>query len=94
MKNKTVYEVLKSNGRIDNIGIFLQIIIVIFLAITLVITLFIKKAEVIMYLLLGLTFIIMAYNNHNIFKRKTFTIIYLVMGILFMILTGMMLIGK
>lgn len=94
MKNKSIYEVLISKERVDNIGIFLQCLLLFALLIIAVCSLFTPEFKAPMYMLLGCTFIVMAYNNHRVFKRKGGTILYTLMGVLFVYQTIMMLYGK
>lgn len=94
MKDKSVYEVLITKGRVDDLGIFLQILILICLCIVTIAYFFIPELSSVMHMLLGCTFLVMAYNNHRIFKRKGVTYIYVGMGILFICLIGMMIYGK
>lgn len=94
MKNKSVYEVLISKGRVDDLGIFLQCLILVCLCIVAIASLFLPELKVAMHMLLGCTFFVMAYNNYRVFRRKGATFLYAGMGALFIYLTGMMILGK
>lgn len=94
MKNKSVYEKLIAKEAVDNIGIFMQCLLLLALVIVAICSMFIPEFKAPMYMLLGGTFLVMAYNNYRIFKRKGITLIYTLMGVLFVYQTMMMLYGE
>jgi hypothetical protein len=63
-------------------GMLVQIILVFFLIIFAILTIFYSQLKIACFLISGLTLIVMAYNNHKIYKRKTLTIIYLLGALL------------
>lgn len=73
--------------KIDNTGIFLQIVLFSFITISLVVSVFINEFINVTYGLLSLCMFVMSYNNYKLYKRKYFTPIYFVFGIILMITT-------
>lgn len=69
-----------------NIGVFIQAILVALICIFLVINFFIP-VEMMIEILLILTFLVMSYNNYKVYKRKWFTILYI--GAAVLVLIGM-----
>ena len=75
------------NKRIDNLGIFLQLVLFGAIIISFIVSIFIGPLEVVTYALMSLMLFVLSYNNYAIYKRKYMTAIYSVCGILLMILT-------
>lgn len=81
-KNKN--DVIYKNYVLNKMGMWVQFILVILILFFILMTLFDNKYKYmnIVKILTGLVLIVMAYNNHKIYKRKYFTIIYSLIGIL------------
>lgn len=79
-KNKN--DVIYKNYVLNKMGMWVQFILVILILFFILMTLFDNKYMNIVKILTGLVLIVMAYNNHKIYKRKYFTIIYSLIGIL------------
>lgn len=67
---------------INGVGVLVQAVMSISLLYVLIITIFIREFIVLDKVLLGLTLLSMAYNNHDIYKRKGFTAVYGIVGLL------------
>lgn len=85
--NRTVLEILKNNGEVSNIGLFVQIILISTLLILFLMNFFIPEISMTIEIVLALSLFATAYNNHTIFRRKYFTVIYVVAGILVILAT-------
>jgi len=84
-KNQTISEKLLNKEPIDQINVFMQVIILFLLLIFIISSLFVQEVSGVVKMLLSLTLLIMGYNNMVIFKRKGFSILYFIIGIYFMI---------
>lgn len=69
--------VIIKNGRIDNIGVFLQCILLIVLVILGICTIFLPIFKFVTECSLASLLGVMGYNNATLFKRKKWTIIYI-----------------
>lgn len=92
-KNNEAKQQLKNNSKVNTINqhnifpVVLQFIFTI-LVIVFGILYFINGDFNKWFLLsLGLALIIMAYNNHMVYKRANFTILYLVVGVIILIIS-------
>ncbi len=65
----------------------IQFVMSIILLILLVITIFNHNFLVFSEIMMGLTLLVMAYNNQTFYKRKNLTIIYIVFGVLVILMT-------
>lgn len=75
MNNVKVIEIKTYDSK--KIFLYLQIVLILLLAIFGVITLFFNKDMLkIFYFILAATLAVMSWNNHKIYKRKYVTIIY------------------
>lgn len=70
-----------------DLGVFIQIVLLIVLAILCILTVWIKELEPLLELVIGLLLIVTGINNHHRYKRKFFTVIYIVCGISLIIFT-------
>lgn len=82
MKKKTVMETLICKGGIFNLGLFIQLILLIISIILLIMMAFIPELNLVVESTLALLLFTIAYNNHTIYKRKYLTFIYILAGIL------------
>lgn len=81
MNNVKVIEVKTYN--LKAITLYIQIVLIILLAVFGVITLFFNKDMLkVVYFLLAATLTVMAWNNHKFYKKKYLTIIYGVFALL------------
>ncbi len=69
------------------LGLKIQFVMSIILLILLVITIFNHNFLVFSEIMMGLTLLVMAYNNQTFYKRKNLTIIYIVFGVLVILMT-------
>ena len=72
-------------GRIYNIGVFIQIVLLIVFVDLLIMSIFLPKIYVVSQFVLSFLLFVMAYNNYNIYKRKGMTIIYIIIGLLLLV---------
>ena len=84
-KKKTIAEKLLNKEPIDQINVFMQVIVLFLLLIFIITSMFVKEFSGVVKMLLALTLFIMGYNNIAIFKRKGFSVLYFIIGIYFMI---------
>lgn len=72
----------------NKITLAMQLILLIIGTVLLIISIF--KSSILPYseIFIGLTLLVMAYNNDKTFKRKGFTILYIIFGLL-VILNGL-----
>ena len=77
-KNDQIYQ----NYALNRAGMFVQFAFVLLILVFAIISMFQPVFVKITQLTTGLTLLIMAYNNHRIYKRKAFTTIYIIIGIL------------
>ncbi len=70
-----------------DLGVFIQIILLVILGILCILTVYIKQLEPLLELVIGLLLIVTGINNKRIYKRKFFTVIYIVCGISLIIFT-------
>ena len=75
----------------DQAGMLVQFILVFFLLLFIVLTVFHPSLKLASQIILILTLLVMAYNNHRIYKRKAFTILYIVVAIF--VLLSILLVG-
>jgi hypothetical protein len=69
------------NKRIDQVGILLQVVLIICVLYLLIMSIFINEFMVVLQAVCGLTLLCMAYNNQITYKRKLMTFIYGIVGI-------------
>ena len=81
MKKLSKKKYIEFNKEINDMAMFLQIILVIFLAILSICSIFLPSIEVIPELLLASALLIMGYNNYITYKRRVFTLLYIVAAI-------------
>ena len=75
------------NKRIDDLGLFLQIVLTAAVIISFITSLFIGPLLVVTYALMALILFVLCYNNYVIYKRKYLTTLYFVFGIVMTIET-------
>lgn len=83
MHNVEVYEIKSFSFK--RISLYVQLFLIICLAGTLVASIFVKDKDLmtlILYGVLSLLMLIMAYNNKNFYKRKYMTYIYLIISVI------------
>lgn len=73
--------------RIDNLGFFIQAVLLGTTVISLITTFFIGPLYILTDGLVALLLLTMSYNNYKFYQRKHFIILYLVIGIAWLILT-------
>ena len=73
--------------KINNTGIFLQMLLFAFIIVALLVSIFINEFINVVYGLISLTMFVMSYNNYKLYKRKYFTPLYFVFGVILMITT-------
>ena len=73
--------------RIDNLGFFIQAVLLGATVISLITTFFIGPLYILTDGLVALLLLTMSYNNYKFYQRKHFTILNLVIGIAWLILT-------
>lgn len=75
------------NKRIDNVGFFIQCVLLGASIISLITTLFIRPLYVLTDGLISLLLLTLCYNNYKTYKRKYFTVAYFIIGIAWFIMT-------
>lgn len=87
----------KKSGSIINkfniLFVDLQIVMTILTIIVFILFLFNSGLKMYLQLSLGVTLLVMAYNNQRIYKRKGATIMYIIVGIALLVLDLLMLLG-
>lgn len=71
--------------QINQIGLFIQIILLVILVYFLTLLIFIPQFQNVVDYILSFLLITMAYNNYKIYKRKNLTFIYGIVGLLLLI---------
>lgn len=69
------------NKKIENLGLFIQVCLIICMGIISIVAVFLPDLFVVTEIFLGITLLVMAYNNYTVVKRKYATYIYFVAGI-------------
>lgn len=83
-KEVTNQDIMKK--QINQIGLFIQMILLVILVYFLTLFIFIPEFKNIVDYILAFLLIIMAVNNYKIYKRKKMTIVYGVIGIILLVL--------
>ncbi len=87
----------KNKGSVINkfniLFVDLQIVMTILTIIVFVLFLFNSGLKMFLQLSLGVTLLVMAYNNQRIYKRKSATIMYIIVGSTLLILDLLLLLG-
>ena len=84
-KEVTNQDIMKK--QINQIGLFIQIILLFILVYFLTLLIFIPNFRSVVDYILAFLLIIMAVNNYKIYKRKKMTVIYGAIGIILLVLT-------
>ena len=75
------------NKKIDELGIFLQVVLAAAVVISLITSLFIGPLLIVTYSLMSLILFVLSYNNYTIYKRKYMTIVYFIFGFIVLLMT-------
>lgn len=75
------------NKKIDELGIFLQVVLAAAVVISFITSLFIGPLLIVTYSLMSLILFALSYNNYTIYKRKYMTIVYFIFGFIVIIMT-------
>lgn len=75
------------NKKIDELGIFLQVVLAAAVVISFITSLFIGPLLIVTYSLMSLILFVLSYNNYTIYKRKYMTIVYFIFGFIVIIMT-------
>ena len=75
------------NKKINDFGLFLQVFLVIVMAICFVVSFYIEEVTFLANILLGCVFLTMSHNNERIYKKKYLTIIYALVGVIVLVYT-------
>lgn len=73
--------------QINQIGLFIQIILLVILVYFLTLLIFIPQFQNVVDYILSFLLITMAYNNYKVYKRKNLTFIYGIVGLLLLIVS-------
>ena len=73
--------------QINQVGLFIQIILLVILVYFLTLYIFIPELQKVVDYILSFLLIIMAINNYKVYKRKKMTIIYGIVGGLLLVAT-------
>ena len=76
-----------------NIGMTIQIVLLIILVVLSIISIFNNNFKIACMFVISLLLLVLAYNNHKIYKRKAFTILYLIGALLSLVSGIQMIIG-
>lgn len=80
-------EVIELKPKKQPISIVLQIVFVIGVLVSGIVTLFVKELMPLLYAMLSLTLFTMAWNHYKITKKKKLAILYVVFGIVTLVST-------
>ena len=89
MKNKDTKnknDIIYKNYVLNKTGMWVQFILVLLMLVFVIMSLFDSNYMKIVTIITGLTLLVMAYNNHKIYKRKKFTLIYSTIGVIVLIM--------
>lgn len=75
------------NKKIDELGIFLQVVLAAAVVISFITSLFIGPLLIVTYSLMSLILFVLSYNNYTIYKRKYMTIVYFIFGFIVLLMT-------
>lgn len=75
------------NKKIDELGIFLQVVLAAAVVISFITSLFIGPLLIVTYSLMSLILFVLSYNNYTIYKRKYMTIVYFIFGFIVILMT-------
>ena len=75
------------NKKIDNLGLFLQGVLLFAVIISFITSLFIGPLLVVTYALMALILFVLSYNNYTIYKRKYLTALDFIFAIIMTIVT-------
>lgn len=89
-KNDKIYK----NYAWNQAGMLVQFILIFFLIVFGIITIFHNEFKLACFLTAGLILLVMAYNNHRIYKRKKLTILYIIGALLSFLSSIEVFIGK
>lgn len=85
-KDKNINDKLYKEYKVKKIGLNTQFTLMIVLIILLVLRLFNPFFKAYYLLALAINLLVIAYNNHTIYKRKYFTLLYLIVGLISLII--------
>lgn len=74
------------NKRIENTGIFIQILLLVLIFITLIDSLFLDSIRILFDWLIIFFLLVLSYNNYTLYRRKYFTLLYFIAAVLWFIL--------
>ena len=89
MKNKDTKnknDIIYKNYILNKTGMWVQFILVLLMLVFVIMSLFDSNYMKIVTIITGLALLVMAYNNHEIYKRKKFTLIYSAIGVIVLIM--------
>lgn len=75
------------------LGINIQIVVTIIVAILGILSLFLKQLFPFFQLAMAMDLFLLAYNNHKVYQRKKITLMYIVCGILLILFAVLLLLG-
>lgn len=75
------------NKKIDELGIFLQVVLAAAVVISFITSLFIGPLLIVTYSLMSLILFVLSYNNYTIYKRKYMTVVYFIFGFIVILMT-------
>ena len=78
-------ELIDKKGRINHLGLFIQILLITLFIIFIILNMFFKGLDVVTNYIVIALLITMSYNNHTVYKRKYMTGIYLIVGIILLV---------
>ena len=75
------------------LGINIQIVVTIIVAVLGVLSLFLKQLFPFFQLTMAMDLFLLAYNNHKVYQRKKITLMYIMCGILLVLFAVLLLLG-
>ena len=75
------------------LGINIQIVVTIIVAVLGVLSLFLKQLFPFFQLAMSMDLFLLAYNNHKVYQRKKITLMYIVCGIILILFAVLLLLG-
>ena len=75
------------------LGINIQIVVTIIVAVLGVLSLFLKQLFPFFYFVMAMDLFLLAYNNHKVYQRKKITLMYIVCGIILILFAVLLLLG-
>ena len=67
--------------QLNQLTMLIQMLLMEFIIVFVILALYVPEFSISLVILMGITLLVLSYNNYAIYKRKYFTLIYLIFGI-------------